>query len=71
MSVFLDIYYNDNTYLECFCIFSFLADLLLPKFSPELKFEPEPLRTGPKFSSKFSTFAELDLKFSSGFSRIK
>ena len=36
-----------------------------------LKFEPELLRTGPRFSSKFSTFVELDLKFSSGFSRIK
>ena len=35
------------------------------------KFEPEPLRTGLKFSSKFSTFAEPDLKFGSGFSRIK
>ena len=39
--------------------------LVLPKF------EPGPLRTGPKFSSKFGTFAELDLKFSSGFSQIK
>ena len=43
----------------------------MPKFSPELKFEPELLRTGPRFSSKFSAFVELDLKFSSGFSRIK
>ena len=45
--------------------------LVMPKFSSELKFKPEILRTGPRFSSKFSAFVELDLKFSSGFSRIK
>jgi hypothetical protein len=44
---------------------------VLPKFGPEPKFEPELLRTGPKSSSKFSTFVEPDLKFSSGFSRTE
>jgi hypothetical protein len=48
-----------------------LYQLVLPKFSPEPKFEPELLRTGPKSSSKFSPCAEPDLKFSSGFSRIE
>src|ERR1700678_4300382 len=41
----------------------------MPKFGSEPKFEPELLRTGPKFSSKFSTFAEPNLKFSSRFSQ--
>ena len=41
------------------------------KVSPELKFKPELLRTGPRFSSKFSTFVELDLKFSSGLRRFE
>ena len=44
---------------------------MLLKFSPELKFEPELLRTGLKSSSKFSPSAELNLKFSSEFSRIE
>ena len=40
---------------------------VMPKFGPEPKFEPELLRTGPKFSPKFSTFAEPDVKFSPAF----
>ena len=48
-----------------------LHNVVLPKFGPEPKFEPELLRTGLKSSSKFSTFAEPDLEFSSGFSAIE
>ena len=42
----------------------------LPQFGPELKFEPELFRTGPKFGPGFNHFAELDHKFSSGFGEI-
>ena len=42
----------------------------LPQFGPELKFEPELFRTGPKFGPGFDHFAEPDRKFSSGFREI-
>ena len=45
--------------------------LVIPKFGPKPKFEPKILRIEPRFSSKFSAFASLDLKLSSGLSRIK
>ena len=45
--------------------------VVLPKFSPEPKFEPNFLRTGPKSSSKFNICAEPDLEFSSGFRSIE
>ena len=58
---------HTSTMANCFV----LIILVLLKFSPEPKFEPEILRTGPKSSSKFSPCDEPDLKFSSGFSRIE
>ena len=40
---------------------------MLPKFGPELRFEPEPMKTGLKFSPEFRYFAELNAGFDSGF----
>jgi hypothetical protein len=45
--------------------------LVLPQFGSGPKFEPEPFRTGPKFSSKFDGLAELNRKFSPGFKQAK
>ena len=45
--------------------------LVLPQFGSGPKFEPEPFRTGPKFSSKFKGFVELNRKFSSGFRQMQ
>lgn len=39
----------------------------MPQFGSEPKFEPELLRTGPKFGPRFGGCAEPDHKFSSGF----
>ena len=40
--------------LKCNKLFSFFSiHLVLPKFGPEPKFEPELWRTGPKFSPRF------------------
>ena len=43
--------------------------VVLPKFSSEPKFEPEPLGPNSKFSSRFRIFAELNLRSSSRFSQ--
>ena len=43
---------------------------MMPKSGPEPKFEPELWRTGPKFSSKFSHFAELNVAFDAAFKYI-
>ena len=40
---------------------------MLPKFSPEPKFEPELQRTGPKFSPRFRYIAEPNARFDSAF----
>src|SRR5271168_2998042 len=42
----------------------------LPQFGSELKFEPEPCRTGPKFGSRFGIFVEPNLWSSSRFGEI-
>jgi hypothetical protein len=42
--------------------------LVLPRFGSEPRFEPEPGRTEPKFSSRFKAPAEPNLRFSSRFS---
>ena len=44
-----------------------MMSIVLPKFGPELRFEPEPMKTGPKFSPEFRYFAELNAGFDSGF----
>ena len=41
--------------------------LVMPWFSSELWFEPEPVRTGPRFRSRFREIAEPDLKSGSVF----
>ena len=43
--------------------------LVMPKFSSEPRFEPEPLGLNPKFDSRFRAFAELDPRSSSRFSQ--
>ena len=69
-----------SSVLEIFCVFHLRGvwrDILdeflivLPQFGSGLKFQPEPFRTGPKFSSKFKGFAELNRKFSSGFRQMQ
>src|ERR1700727_1921479 len=40
------------------------------RFGSEPRFEPEPVRTEPKFSSGFRSSLEPNLKFGSGFSSL-
>ena len=56
-------------YVNFFCIVRLCVRncIVLPKFSPEPKFEPELWRTRPKFSPRFRCAAELNLRFDSAF----
>jgi hypothetical protein len=50
-----------------FCVAKLSRPLVMPWSSPEPKFKPEPLRTGPRSSPKFSHGPEPDQKSSSQF----